>query len=199
MLRNCKLLISILLFVMMASSQASVSVSVNPVLQNMSQGDSFSVAIAISGLNDNEALGGYDLDVTYDASLLNFTSAVFGDPSLGDQLDLAESGLNLPSAVSDNSGKVNLIEFTLDDPADLINQQAKNFILATLFFDAIDTGFSSLTISVNDLVDSGANSLPTGISNGSVSISAIPIPASVWLFGSALVLIRTRRNFNSGN
>lgn len=193
MRRDIKSLISLLLFIMMGSAQASISVSVNPVLQNISQGNGFSVAIVISGLNTTEALGAYDLNVTYDATLLNFTSAVFGDPSFGDQLDLAHSGFNLPSAVSDNSGKVNLIEFTLDDPAILITQQAKNFTLATLFFDPIASGTSPLSLFVNELADANANSLSANISNGSVTISNVPIPASVWLFGTSLVLLRTRR------
>jgi hypothetical protein len=53
--------------------------------------------IFISGLGDGTApsLSTFDLDISFDPTILAFSTAVFGDPILGDQLDIW--GLGGPS------------------------------------------------------------------------------------------------------
>ena len=147
-------------------------------------GDTVSFTIDISGLDGSLALGSYDLSVGFDAALLQFNSAVFGDPLLGNQLDLAGLGLNAPSALA-GVDSVNLIEFSLDDSAALTAQQADHFRLATLSFLALAEGNGLMTMTANSLSDADANALFADTQNTSVTIAnavnTVPEPSEIAL------------------
>ncbi|MEQ1635556.1 MAG: cohesin domain-containing protein [Methylococcales bacterium] len=110
--------------------QANVMVTLTPASGQVNIGQTVGVAIDISGLDSSVALSSYDLSLGFDPALLHFDSAVFGDPVSGDQLDLAGLGVNFPSA-TEGAGLINLIQFSLDSSADLLNLQMDQFTLAT--------------------------------------------------------------------
>ena len=68
------------------------------------------VALQVSGLGDFTApsLGTFDVTVTFSPALLDFERVTYGDPALGDQLDL--SGLGTLIATTAGVGSVNLFE-----------------------------------------------------------------------------------------
>ena len=103
-----------------------------------------------SSFPNSPSLSAFDLDVAFDDAILAFDAAAFGDPSLGDQLDLF---LGSVTGVTPGTGVVNLLELSFDLPSDLNALQAASFTLATLTFTAQAISTSTLDLSVNALAD----------------------------------------------
>jgi hypothetical protein len=138
----------------------AVSLDFVPAVQTVAQGNSAGVAVRISGLGDGTApsLGAFDLDVAFNPSVLDFIGISFGDPVLGDQLDLSGLGSIISFSFAVGTGPANLSELSLALPDDLNALQAPAFTLATVTFAALAAGTSSLTFAVNALDD--ANGAP---------------------------------------
>jgi hypothetical protein len=162
---------------------AAITLRVDPAAQDVTVGSTVSVGVIISGLGSGAApsLSTFDLDATFDAGILSFVGFAFGDPVLGDQLDL--SGLGSLTGVSGGVGTVNVFELSLDSSADLNALQAGSFTLGTLGFSAVSTGVSAVGLSVNALGDANGDPLAAEILGGLVSVSAagVPEPASLLL------------------
>lgn len=166
-------------------SQAAIILSFNPTVQNVPVGSSVDVALVISGLTDGAApsLSTFDLDVSFNPAILGFDNATFGDPVLGDQLDL--SGMGSLTSATPGVDTVNLFELSFDSPSDLNTLQAGSFTLATLTFNALSIGTSNLEISVNALGDSLGDPLTATIQSG--SIKSIPEPPSLLLVSMGIL------------
>ena len=82
------------LLLMLSLPSGAATLSVNPVSQTVNAGSSFNVELVVSGLSNGTApsLAAYDLYFNYDPTLLSFNNASYGDPILGDQLDIALLG-----------------------------------------------------------------------------------------------------------
>jgi len=173
----------ILGIVFMTSAAHAIALSVNPISQNVLLGNSVGVTLDISGLGDSSApsLGVFDLDLIFDPTILAFNNVIFGDPILGDQLDIFGLGSFFTHDAT-TPGMVNLFELSLDDEADLNNYQAASFSLATLTFNTLGTGTSSLGLSIKSLGDASGDPLVLDtLNNGSVTATA-PVPEpSTWL------------------
>ncbi|MDD2800924.1 MAG: cohesin domain-containing protein [Methylobacter sp.] len=183
----------VLFYALTLPVQAAVVVSINPAAPEISVGDSVGFSIDITGLDSSLALSGYELSLGFDPALLHFDSVIFGN-----QLDLAGQGQNFPNMTTE-SGWVHLIEFSFDDSAVLLEQQADNFTLANLYFTAIDSGVSSLNLSLHGLADSETNLIDANSQGAVVSItSAVPLPSGVWLFISGLGLLLRRQRLLQG-
>ena len=124
----------------------------------------------------------------WDSSLLSLSSATFGDPVLGDQLDL--SGFGSFTGVTPSAGSVNLFALSLDPAATLDALQAGSFVLATLQFDALATGTSALSLGLNALGDSLGNPLAATLVDASVDV--IPEPGSWALFCVGALIVGTQ-------
>jgi hypothetical protein len=109
----------------------AVSLSLEPSAQTVVLGNLVDVAVRIADL-DIPALSTFDLDISFDPGILTFSQATFGDPVLGDQLDILGLG-SLTDAIP-GVGVVNLFELSFDLPEDLTALQAPSFTLATLTF-----------------------------------------------------------------
>ncbi len=151
-------------------------------------GDSINVKIGVSGLSQDSApsLSTYDLNLSFNPSLLSFSGAVFGDASLGNQLDLNNFGGNLSGAdLTDDPGTLNFYEVSFDSVSDLNDLQAESFTLATLSFDVLNFGTSDLTLSVNAFGDAEGNDLP--VTTLSTSVTTVPLPSAIFLMASGLM------------
>lgn len=162
----------------------AISISFSPTFRTTTVGSSVAVALAISGLTAGAApsLSTFDLDVSFDQTILGFSGATFGDPLLGDQLDLF--GLGSLAIATPGFGTVNLFELSFDLPSDLDNLQAGSFTLATLTFSALSVGTSNLGILINALGDSFGNPLSATVQSGSITSrapSTVPEPSSLML------------------
>jgi PEP-CTERM motif-containing protein len=182
------------------SSVHAISLSFVPSSQTVTAGSSADVAVRISGLGNLTApsLGAYDITIGFNTAVLSFNSVVYGDPVLGDQLDLF--GLGSLTSTPPSAGSVELFELSLDSPSDLDSFQAPDFILARLTFNTLGVGTSSLTFSGVVLADAAnGDPLTAQLGTGSVTVegdrgTAIPAPepSSMLLIGLGLVLLAWR-------
>lgn len=176
----------------------ALTVSLAPTPQVVNVGQTLQFDLVISGLGSGvtPSLGTYDVDISFDPGIFGFTSAVFGDPILGNQLDLF--GLGSLNAVTTGIGTVNLFELSFDDPVDLILLQSENFTLATLSFAALSLGSSSLGIHINALGDEFGDPLTAQIVGASATVNQdnnnpIPEPNGLALVLAGLMVLVTVR------
>jgi hypothetical protein len=189
--RILTLLVGLLVLASGSLAQA-VSLEFVPSAATIGLGDPFDMALQISGLGDFTApsLGTFDVTVTFSPTLLTFDTVTYGDPVLGDQLDL--SGVGSLTATTPGVGAVNLFELSFDSASDLNSLQAGAFTLATLTFTGQAVGTSPLAFSSVLLGDAEGNALtPTSVGSGSVTV--IPEPGTVLLVGSGLVTLAAVR------
>lgn len=197
MKNTMKKMVGALAMVAFGSFANAATLSVVPSAASINAGSVFFVAINIADLIDSGApsLGAFDFDINFDANVLSYAGFSWGDSVHGDQLDLAQlgswSGYDDSNAAT---GLLNFYEVSLDESSELNNTQVGNFGLLTLNFSALNAGVSTLSLSVNALSDADGNNLAnTLVNNGSVTVNAVPIPATFPLFASALLLMVGRR------
>jgi hypothetical protein len=173
--------------VLCSPALAEIVVSIDPVSQTTTLGSAVNVEAVIAGLGgfSPPALGAFDVIVGFDPAVLQFVSATFGDPTLGDQLNLLGLGSITISTLS--YGSVDLFELSLDSIDELNELQAPTFALGTLGFDAVGNGTSPLTISVNALSDAYGDELAAVTRVSSVDVGTVPEPGS--LFPPLLLVI----------
>ena len=177
-----------------------ITIGFEPVSQIVPVGESVSVDLVISGLGDysEPSLGAFDLDITYNTAILDFTgytlASYLGDISLWEAVDNS-GGETTP-------GTINLWEISLlypnqaNDPfydptipgsgfpPYLDDIQPSSFPLATLTFNTLAVGTSSLDISIIALGDAYGYPLSADVQSG--TIAPVPEPATFILFGFGL-------------
>jgi len=167
-------------------------IQVQPSSTSIALGDTFAVQFTAVNFVDYGApsLGAFDINVDFNSSVIRYSSMTWGN-----QLDILGFGsVRSFDSTQAQSGHLNSYEVSLDDPADLDSLQAGNFVLFTLNFTAIDTGRSTLDLGINDLSDSRGVSLSsTSISTPGIEVNAVPVPAALPLFASALLALTRLR------
>jgi len=160
----------------------AVLLSFEPASQIVPVGESVSVDLVISGLGNysEPSLGAFDLNITYNPAILDFTgytlSSYLGDISLWEAVDLSWGETTL--------GTINLAELSFLSVSELDSLQPESFTLATLTFDTLAIGTSSLDISIIALGDAYGNPLSADVQSG--VIAPVPEPATFILIGFGL-------------
>lgn len=166
----------------------AVLISVAPSAQTVTAGESLFVDIVISDLGAGlpPTLGGFDIDVMFDGSLLDLDSVVFGTG-----LDVL--GLGSVQGVAVGPGMTNVFEVSLDSVLDLTLLQPDSFTLFTLNFSALAGGVSVVDLDVNSISTATGQSFPNfnNVENGEVTV--VPVPATLLLFGLGLVGVGVAR------
>jgi hypothetical protein len=166
----------------------AISLGFAPPVQNVISGQPVSVALVITDLGQltPPSLSTFDLDLTFDPTLLAVRSVTFGDPQLGDQLDLLGLG-SVTEATPGGPGRLNLFGLSLDDALTLHTLQAGDFTLATLTYDTLASGTSLLGLTVNALGDAFGDPLLAEVEPGRVIITAIPEPSTLLFLSTGLL------------
>ena len=141
------------------------------------------------------SVGAYDITISFDANLLGFVGVAFGDPVLGNQLDL--SGLGSIHGDDPGVGGVDVFEVSLDLPGVLNSQQAAAFVLARLTLIGLSEGTSALGVVVNALSDADGLALPAVATSGSIDVVAVPEPAVLIYFATGAALVGLRRHHHN--
>ena len=132
---------------------------------NISVDDTFSVGIWVKNLT--EAIGGFDIDLDFDGSILGADGVGFVIDPDGNFTNDFDFGLF-------GAGQVNLS--LAGDPAG-DNVLLNPFRLATINFQATNVGTSNLTLSFVNLSDApGTSLLPSGVQNGVVCVERLGDP-----------------------
>lgn len=155
--------------------------------------DAIEIGLSISGLGD-DALGTYDFNIQFDPTHLAFAGVAFGDPFLGDELDVRNLGGNSSAADLLAPGVLNLFESSLDDATDLQNLQADSFTLAIISFNVLSGGSSQLDLLINGLADAGGDGLSANAAPFTVNtVAAVPLPGMFWPMVGGLWVVLKRR------
>ena len=181
----------------LAQSGPQITISSDTV----SAGGVATVDLSISGLGSGTQVGGYDLNIGFNPGIVSFASASFGDPKLGDQLNL--EGFGTFASATPGTGTVDLAELSFDSAPVLQSSQASAFSLVQLTFDAKSVGTSALDLSVNAVSDAFGNSLTPALSNGSITVTGGKVAApeidptsafgALTLLAGSLAVARSRR------
>jgi hypothetical protein len=186
---------------MVSTGAEAITLSFDPPTQNVGLGP-VDVNVVISDLGNNAppSLGAFDLDISFNDAILDFTGLMFGDPILGNQLDLTPPPLGpfgtINGFVEDPNPAVGLVDFfeiSLDAPSVLDSLQPDSFVLATLSFNVVAGGLSPLNFTSIVLSDSLGNTLQASTSSGLIGV---PEPAPIFLFVAGLAgvgLVAQRR------
>ena len=144
----------------------------------------YSVDITISNLGDFN-LAAFDLDVTYDATLLTFDGYTLTD-ELGTLDDSEASDWSLGDGYTGDgtyvgAGTTHLAAISwLDYDADFFSQQSNDFVLASIIFSGDDaSALNSIGLSYFDFSDEYGDAIPVSV-NGT-DINVVPIPGTIWM------------------
>jgi hypothetical protein len=174
-----------------ARDASALALSFSPSSVSAGIGDSVGVDVVVSDLG-TDLVAAFDLDVLYDPSVLQATSVVFGV-----HLGAPASFEALTDFDLATSGTVDFAELSLLDAAQLAALQTGSFALATLQFDVVGGGVSTLKFRFdgdNLLYGPTAEALDVVARDGSV-VAVVPEPTAALLFavGFGLVGLHLRR------
>jgi hypothetical protein len=159
---------------------ASVDLSVSPTPQAViGLNQTFTVDIVGNYRSDaGEVLVGGAIDLLFDASIVQVNSAILHTP-----VDLGSS----PGTIDNLGGNLDALGF-----ATFAGVGDGMFNFATVEFETVGFGTSALALQdANDLVFEWANGIGDAVAfsatDGSVTVSAVPLPAAAWMMLSALI------------
>lgn len=175
-----------------AGPALGASLSLDPPALIVSPGTSFDLDVVISDLA-GDLVSGFDLNLAYDAAVLDLVGVTFG-ALLGDPV------LDAITEVLPSPGLVNFVELSLLSDADLAALQPAGFVLATLTFDVIGPGSSTLTFvpgAAGSIEVLGAEATSLDLTVGSGSVESLPEPGS-WMLcaGGVLAVAALRRRLS---
>ncbi|MBW2275344.1 MAG: hypothetical protein JRG96_18920 [Deltaproteobacteria bacterium] len=163
---------------LLAFGAHAASIGFVPSSQTVAPGDLASVDVVVSDLA-GEIVSAYDLDITYDDSVISAQSVVLTS-ALGNESSFEafyDSDLS-------TSGVVDIAGLSLLSDAELLSRQGgDSVVLATITFRAGDAGTSSLDFvfdAFNDI--KGSNGRVLDVTPESGSIGVVPEPTSAALF-----------------
>ena len=175
----CKPFVSLFFaFIVVSTSAFSATLSLEPTTQTINFSETASVDLLISGLGDftSPSLGAFDVDINFDNTVISFSTATFG----------TFLGTSIQGVDTSTPGMVKLDEVSLESVPTLDGLQSDSFLLATLTFDGTSAGRSQLEFGAVVLSDAFGSIIadPTLVPS---SITVVPLPAAVWLFGSGML------------
>ena len=167
----------------------ATSLSLIPSVERVEIGDPVEVTVMINNLGNmsSPSLSVFDLVIDFEPTVLSFMSANYGDPILGNQLDL--SGFGSFSETQAEVASVNVFELSQDLPEELNLFQVADFTLVTLNFTAIGVGNSAFSLSNSPVAPLGdAFGLPLPVDEvETATITVVPEPLTILGSGTAII------------
>ncbi|MAT66547.1 MAG: hypothetical protein CMN57_13015 [Gammaproteobacteria bacterium] len=161
-----------------ASAAQAVTISLDQASTTSVAGSNFSLDV-LADFSSTEIIQG-SVEFNFDSNLLSYTGFSWNSDFLS-LLALAELEIESSDTVSIGFG-VGITDDPLTGPGHTIG---------TISFDALATGSTSVNMAVSSFhggyLDPDLNIVTASFNNASVDISAVPVPAAVWLFGSGLI------------
>ena len=153
----------------------AATITLVPASPTVGASNPIDVDVVISGLGEGAppTVAAFDLDVTFDAAVLQLVSVDFGWDVFPD------AGLSAWNLLA-TPPRVDLAGASLFDDATLDAYQPASFVLATLHFFALTPGVSPLAITQAVLAATGGGSLPSALVGTSVEV-LVPEPGTVSL------------------
>lgn len=177
-----------------ASRAEAVSLAVTPSANEVGLGQLVSLSIEIAGLGagPDQSLSSFDLDLRYDPLVLAPVSVLFGT-------ELGVLGVEAFSSwqLLVGPARVDLAMASLLPSATLDATQPGAFVLATVVFQAVALGGSSVFLDQAQLADTsnvpGGNEIVVDEALQAVVNVVIPEPATILLVGAGLAAVAARR------
>lgn len=165
------LLLPIVFLAAISTVQGGIQLTLDPASPQVNSGDTTDLFVGINGLGDPPSLSAYELTVNYDPTLFSFQGLAYGDPTIGDQLNL--SGFGTETSQTPGVNFISFSEVSLDSAETLDTMQASSFVLVTLEFQALNSnGLGAFSIADGGVLgDSSGNPL-TASSLGIAAIQA---------------------------
>ena len=170
----------------------AVTVSFDPAVSMVNSGGSVDVDLTIADLGAFAApsLGAFNLEITYDNSIISFDSVIYSD-------FLGTAGVDSDFFTTLGAGVVGLDNLSFLSDIDLNALQGASFPLATLTFSGDSLGTSGLVITPLDFATAAGTDITSSIlvNSGSIQVisSAVPEPATYLLMLSAFAVFAVRR------
>lgn len=178
MTKYCYFAVALLAVQLLGSAEAA-TISLTPSSQNVAVGDSVSLDVLFDADGATVGVGAFDLSLSFNPSILGFQTASYGT-------GLNVSGLGDLQTTTPQTGSVNLYDLSFDSVQDILTLQPGSFRLATVTFNALQSGQSILGISLNSLSDANGNGLAGSLGSASVDVAPVPLPGALWLLGTGL-------------
>lgn len=158
-----------------ASAAQAVTISLDPASTTSVAGSNFSLDV-LADFSSTEIIQG-SVEFNFDSNLLSYTGFSWNSDFLS-LFPLAELEIESSEIVSIGFGTFDTVT-------------GDGHTIGTISFDALAVGSTAVNMGVSsfhgDYLDSGYNIVTASFNNATVDISAVPVPAAVWLFGSGLI------------
>lgn len=189
----------------LASLAPAANITMSSTGSTNSIGSNVTVSIQITGLTDSAApaLAAYDLDVVYDPTVLQFSSASFIDPASAiNQLDFPEvGGLGFLGLTADLGAIIDTFGVSGNSASVLNSMQAGQFTFLSLVFTTLSVEQTNIALDVLDpnllFSDADGNSLTPTFGPVSATITPgsanVPEPRTWTLCAAALLLLARYR------
>jgi hypothetical protein len=181
---NRFILISLMLLGLSVSNQAQSAIlsvlDVTPSATSVGVGESFSIDVGVSGITDpGAALVAYGISIAYDTSMFSLDLVTIFD-------ELSHLGATT-SLVTLSAFDVFVEEDSLQFDAAMAPFQPEAFTLFSLDFTALALGAGTFGGPPAFIAFGGLGAESPTITSFDVSVGAVPVPAAIWLFGTALI------------